>query len=255
MKNKKVITIAIVCLLIGGIIYNASSYLYRSNMSLKRVGLQYSFPKGYDSTSVSELYKIGFKNVENAGVVDAVIKRKMYSEKYGILFMSDSEVQCFLKDNNFIMGDADKYIGNLPDHAVKNIVSNFEKLNDKRGIYLLTLPHDHISFELYSDELKYGIVDKSTVISWDTDYFNTKGEIRSMVKDAVIVNKSIPNSSFWNIRKLKDYNERVMVIGGAKDFNTAGMELIKGILSLPVPKDPIAVLKVPGGYVELASWE
>jgi len=255
MKNKKTLTIAIICLLMGGVIYNASSYLYRSEMSLKRLGLQYSLPKGFDSASVSELYKMGFKNVQSAGFINAVIKRKMYNEKYGLLFMSDSEVESFLKDNNFIMGDADKYIGNLPEHAVTNIISNFEKLNDKRSVYLLTLTHDRISFELYSDELKYEIVDKATVISWDTDYAKTMGRIQSIVKESAMANKNIPNSDFWTLRKMKNSNERVMVIGGAKDFNTTGMELVKGIISLPVPKDPIAILKVPGGYVELASWE
>jgi hypothetical protein len=56
-----------------------------------------------------------------------------------------------------------------------------------------------------------------------------------------------------NIRGDGMYNP-LYIIAGAKSFNTEGMELKEGILTAIPPKDPIALAKVDGGYVELANW-
>jgi hypothetical protein len=47
---------------------------------------------------------------------------------------------------------------------------------------------------------------------------------------------------------------QVYVVGPASNFDINGMVVSDRILKAPPKKDPIVVMKVGGGYIELARW-
>jgi len=46
----------------------------------------------------------------------------------------------------------------------------------------------------------------------------------------------------------------IYVVAGVNKFDTSGMEIKQGVLTAVAPPDPIAVMKVEHGWVELAAW-
>lgn len=254
MKKKTIISLCVVCFIVGAIAYSSASYYTQKDRTLVRPKIN-ELPLGYDSTSISQLYKIGFSNTKAALSIEAYTQRKLYQEKYGLSFLSNDEMTDFLKKNNFILGDADTYIGEIPANAVKSILDNVRKLHDTRSIYTLTLTHNNLSYELFSDELFIAFIGNRTSLRWEEVLSDNKNSITDFVKPSAIKSHGIVMSDFWTITLNRPSENKVMVVGGAKEFNTTGLQIVEGILSLPVPKDPIAVQKVRGGYVELASWQ
>lgn len=251
VMKKRLIIVGISAFLLGAVVYSAASYYTTKVMGVKRPRLETVLPGGYDSVSISELYNMGFEKSKVVRLSEVIQKRKMYQDKYGLLFMSDSEMKSLLGSNNFIMGATNKFIGDIPAASLKEIVENVGRLNDARSVFNLTLTHDDITFELYSDELN--LIPSNGHLDWQS--YQWKYNIPDVVKASAIKSHGIPASDFWTLDRSAERNQRVMIIAGANQFDISGMQVVEGILSLPVPKDPIAVLKVPGGYVELANWE
>lgn len=248
MKKKTIIIIA--AFILGAVVYSTASLFTTKYVHLKRPKISNLIPEGYDSASVADLYSMGFSKAKNIEAYELHSKRKMYFEKYGLMYMTDAEVKKILSDNNFIMGAADKYIGTIPKFAIDSIVSKTNQIHDKRSIYRLTLTHRRISYDFYSDELH-----RVPVSGWATWEQSFHGEFRYFIKQSALDKRGIQPDFFWNLSLQKRNNDRIMIIAGANQFDISGMQVIEGILSLPVPKDPIALLEVPGGYVELVNWE
>jgi hypothetical protein len=247
--KKKILALTAMFIL-GAIVYSTASFFVEKYAQVKRPVIQSLLPAGYDSASIADLYAVGFKNAKNIELYEAYKTRKKYMDEYHIMYMTDTQVKQLLSDNNFILGDADRFTGTIPKFAIDSIVSKVKQVGDNRSIYELFLPHNNLQFDLYSDEMNK--VPVSGHANWDAYYGTLFG---NFIKQSAIAKHKIPASDFWQINLKKQSNTRVVIIAGANQFDITGMQVVQGILSLPVPKDPIALLQVPGGYVELVNWK
>lgn len=238
---KKKILIAVLSVMILG----AASFLFIRSKSkpvareLKEADRSTSFHKDFDSSYYAELSKLGFSSNDGVKSLRYITERKKWMAGYGLYFLGDEEMSKFLNDNDFIIGPADKYLGEVPKEAGEKMAENFSKAFSREIYRVYT---DDIDIVVYKEDFAY--VPERDFCNGNSlqDYFSRE----------IIEKYRIPSTSAFCINKIQ--GSGIHIISGAKDFNTEGMILKNGILEKTPPVDPIAVVRVAGGWVELTSW-
>jgi hypothetical protein len=205
MKPIKIVLTVLLFLSLGaGVYFTLTSAKSKTiARSLKGFPVETELPKGIDSAYIEELRNHGFHNSPQVKTWLNVVSRKWWKEQYGLCFIGDDEMTKFLLDNDFIMGEAGKFLDNVPVEAGKEMMSNLKRI------------------ENWLPSLGFGgfILDGDTIRQTDP------------IRD-----------------------RKIFIIAAAGKFDTTGMVLREGILEAIAPPDPIAVVKVDYGWVELANW-
>lgn len=208
MKKKILITVtAIVLLTVPFVIYscNDSNASKPASMPVHKEELKESISK--------QLSSIGFRNSKSVLFISSSSEKQKWA-KMGFKYISQEEADFLMRENNFIIGPATVYIGEITEQASKEILTTYNEVQS-------LLP------DMFVDPINR---------SW------TQKELDNM--SAV--------DRAWVLTGRKAHSE-VYVIGPADKFNIEGMNLFGRELT-PKVVDPIAVLKVDFGFVELARW-
>ena len=188
--------------------------------SLSAYPMSIVLPKGVSVEYVEMMGKLGFGNTETIRNAKYIIERQKWQKDFGLNFIGDAEMKKFLKDNDFIMGNSSQYIDEIPAEAGAKILVNYNRI--------VPPPPPPSKDEVYA-------ISGTGVITWG-------GMLRT---------EEVPPPTE---AQLLTNRNTIFVIAGAKKFNTEGMRLVDGILTAIPPVDPIALIKVDHGYVELANW-
>jgi hypothetical protein len=163
------------------------------------------------------LVEAGFVNIPGITEAVAVERRKHYKEKYDLNFLSTSELSNLVTENHLIIGPAENYIGTIPSDVMIQISINYDKFKKtdlNKGISYVA-PDNRVWTKAQVDEMSN--LDRMYVLSG-----NKKGT--------------------------------VLVAAPQSQFNTAGYIIIDNQMVKPPPKDPLALIEVEGGYIELGRW-
>lgn len=161
-------------------------------------------PEGVTEEYITKMQMLGLGNAENIRTYSYILERQKWHKKYGLVFIGNEEMKKFLKDNDFVIGEARRYKDNIPVTEGNLINENLHRIKE-------SLPHR-----------QYPVIrDGITYIGGDN-----------------------PSEPIMDI----------FIIASAMKFNTEGMVIEEGVLKAIAPPDPIAVVKVQNGYVELAHW-
>lgn len=163
------------------------------------------------------LVEAGFVNVPGITEAVAVEKRKYYKEKYDFNFLSTSELNNLMIENHLIIGPAENYIGTIPSDVMIQISINYDKFKktDLNREISYVAPDNRVWTKTQVDEMSDS--NRAYVLSG-----NKKGT--------------------------------VLVAAPQNQFNTAGYIIIDNQMVKPAPKDPLALIEVEGGYIELGRW-
>lgn len=246
--KKKIITCSILTLLVASGFYYKTKEPALIPMELTKVA-----PMVAGSSYFESMAALGFKDEKISHIISYVKNREYWKNGFGLKFIGDDEMSKFLNDNSFILGPASNFKSTVPVEAGRRIISEYERISDFSASYTLTLPHSNLTYTLSKNDLV--IVPKSgETLDW-INYICGTGchGITRVVKPEAIAKYNIFPSDFFTLVKTNPSD--VLIIASSSEFKTEGMDLINRILSHPTPKDPIAVLKVKDGYIELASWE
>jgi hypothetical protein len=245
MKKKVIVSLTVAALLIGGGMF----FMSAMNRPVSPYPTATKLPTGIDIEYVKKLDSLGFKNNESVMLLKSIEARKYWSDTYGVTYINDNDMAKFLRDNNFIMGDADRFKEEIPTDAGAKIIEGYKKLKGKAMVHTYRSVLNNQSFLLSDEDLQ-------------DPYRNMTGEFKcdkldyNEVANQVIMPETISRLGIrpdfgWFIR----FGEsKIKIIAAKSKFNTEGMEIEDGFLRWPAPPDPIAVLQVPNGYVELANW-
>lgn len=208
-------------------------------------------PEGFDSVYVERMSELGMNTTKEAMLLLNVKQRKYWKENFGLTFMGDNEMTEFLAENKFILGEANRYLHMIPVEVGNVMIDNINKIN----------PPDKKMYRFWETAGSTWILNEEDVNvhptvgrNIDFAYYDNEQTYR-MIKQSIREKYSLPNNLHCHIMLEPTKKSEIYIIGSAKEFNTTGMVIEDGILKAIPPKDPIAVLKVPNGYVELASWE
>lgn len=246
MKKKILFSsLFIVCLAVSYLVLSSSKgrKIERTVKSYER-GIV--LPEGVDSTYSEKLISLGFNN-ESTNIYRYTQRRKFYFEKYGLNFIGETELTKFLKDNDFICGESSRYIDEIPLQAGKKMVQNFDKIKSSIRIHKYRDVLSNQSFLISEDD----IIKKVEGNLYECNELNSAEILHQTIKRSTIVEYGLVGRFGWFIQR-SPY--QIHIIGAAKSFNTTGMVIEEGILKAMPPKDPIAIVKVNDGWVELANW-
>lgn len=196
--------------------------------------------KDFDSAYIATLSEAGFDNIGSVKNLKYVSARKYWMDKYGLYFLGDDEMQKFLKDNDFIIGDASRFLEEIPKTAGKEMIDNFKKAFNEP--YFLFYQKDK------QWVLKYAEVSNKP----DRGFCDNGHNTNDYIEEGVMRRYNIPVTNNFCIEVHSGYI--IQIVSGANCFNTTGLTIEDGILKAVPPKDPIAVVKVNNGWVQLAGW-
>lgn len=247
-------TLTGICLIVGGIaLYvilssNSMGKSARQDRAVKFFEDDYKPMNGIDSAYAESLKDIGFVNAENVVSNEKNASFRFWKEKYNMSFRSEESVKKFLRDNDFIMGEAKKYKGVIPIEAGRHMMRMYLLVKDEVKTIFIRATHENISYQVSRNDMsdRYGQPG-----SWRE--YGMLTNLAAIVKPKAMTKYSIADTPFWEVTEI-DPKEKIMIIGPASKFDVTGMQLVDGFLKKVPPSDPIAVLKVDGGYVELAHW-
>jgi len=215
---------------------------------LKYANRSLSFADNFDSAYYADLKAAGFTSIENVKALSYITERKKWMREYGLYFLGDAEMSQFLSDNDFIIGPASRYIEDVPKEAGLKMIENFNK------IYSVSMNAPN-RYKLYTRNNEW-ILDESEFIRPPSENFcNDPSTATAYVYPEIIMQKGIEITPFFCIeRQSVETGVQIQIIAAAKCFNTVGMVIEDRVLKAVPPKDPIAVVKVKDGWVELANW-
>lgn len=207
--------------LLGAVILLGTVILFPSaipDFKAKKIEAKPTEPKKVPSDSyLLSLKDIGFTNIPIVTEAIAAEKRKYIKEKYGLNYLSKNELDNIMKDNNLIIANADRYIGNMPLDIAKQIVENYNKFQNTD-------------------------LNEDIWIAPDGRMFRT-GQINRLPKK---------EDRDWIMMGNKTTSV-IQVAAPVKEFNTERMVILNNHLVEP-SKDPIALIEIEDGYIELARW-
>lgn len=243
MKKKVLVSVIIGLALAAGGYFFIFAKSKPNVRSVKMWQRQMEFDKNFDSAYIASLSQAGFSSLKEVKNMKYVIERIKWMKEYGLHFLGDEEMNKFLVDNDFIIGDADQYIGDVPPDAGKEMIANFKKIGFVEKRYKLTLNSGRqIIFtaeEVSPTQIGDGV---NTNLHWTQDFIS---------RDLMTLN-NIPNESGFSI---VPEGVKIQIVAGMEKFNTQGMVIEDRILKAPPPPpDPIAIVKVRYGWVQLAGW-
>lgn len=247
MKKKIIIYSTIALLITSGFYYKTKE------PSLIPIELAKIAPMIGDSAYFESMAALGFKDEKISHIISYVKNRGYWEREFGLKFIGNDEMDKFLNDNSFILGPASNFKSTVPVEAGKRIIKEYERISNFSSSYTLTLLHDNLSYTLSKNDLVI-VPQSGQTLNWMNYVSGTAwASMTRLVKPEAMGKHNIRASDFFTLAKTP--NSDVLIIASKSEFKTEGMDLINRILSHPVPKDPIAVIKVKDGYVELASWE
>lgn len=172
-------------------------------------------PKKEETLSnTANLKALGFTSSSSVLLADGILAKKTWNEK-GFKFITNTEFDALLLENDFVIGPSSAYIGTIPESAAASIVIGYKK------------------FEENIDGRRYRRGDGQMWAKQEiTDYYG--------------------DFNFW-ISRFTDILA-IQIIGPIEKFNREGLVLDGRELKPMTNPDPIAVVKVENGYVELARW-
>lgn len=184
-----------------------------------------------EDASLKTLKDIGLVNIPTIANAEATKNRKFYKEKYGLNFISETEMDVIVKENNLLIGETENFIGNIPENAAKDISKNYAIYTAKflelnKGSYMS--PDGRIFTQEYVDELLKK--NRKADANWITGK-DKKGGYKIDETFSFKVNIAAPASQF----RINDF----------EIINPKTGEIIK---------DPLALIRVNNGWVELARW-
>lgn len=247
--KKKIITIASLLLIAGAWFFTQSSTLVKKPATISRPWLDKEIPLGFDSAYVSELSKVGVNATKDYKLLTYSNGRKYWKNSCGLNFIGNDEMTSFLTDNNFILGDVGRYNESIPVDAGRALLINIKKVKSlDRPVYSYWTTGG-AAFTLTKEEVIPEIAEGQTI-----EFVNWRSYPNGIITNEAMERTGLKADIFCSLRREKT-TTNIMIIAAAKNFNTEGMNIKDNILTAPPPKDPIAVVKVQDGYVELASWE
>ena len=243
MKKK----IIIGCLLA---IIASSAFVYKTKeRTLVRPNLSTELPYGLDSDYIKKMISLGMNTSKEAKLLINVSQRKYWKTTFGLNFLGEDEMATFLSDNSFILGPADKYKNIVPTEAGHTLAKNFDMIGDYQEEKYSYWSIGGTVYTLTKKEVLINLIPGQTI------WFPVLSEQGLITKSAILRTGLVPNVYCLLRHELKPKNS-IYIIGAQKDFNIpSDWSIVNDILMPPPPKDPIAVIKVYGGYVELARWE
>jgi len=245
MKKKRNVIVSIIVLLL---ITCAATYRLKDR-TLKRPDYSLELPEGLDSTYISELNKHGVSNFKESILYRNIMQRRYWKENCGLNFLGENEMKDFLSDNNFILGDVDKYKKMIPVEAGKIMIQNIEKIKKfERPVYVLWRIGEN-AITLQKEDVIPEMSEGQTI-----DFVNYRDYPNGIITNDAVKKYNLSLDIYYNLRK-EICITKILIVGSIKEFNIEGMDLIENVLTRPSPKDPIAVIKVQDGYVELVNWE
>lgn len=166
---------------------------------------------------IEELAKIGFTKSSSLIALKTSSEREAWTKK-GFVYISQEELGNIMAENNWFIGPANAYIGNIPADAAKKIANVYNRLSSYR-------------FEIF--------------VAPDGRRF-TEGEL----------NKFSSIDANWIKTGTKTTTgAEVFVVAPSDKFDQTLLDIQGGELK-PKTKnpDPIVVVKINNGYIELARW-
>lgn len=173
-----------------------------------------------DVNKIEQLKDIGFVNTSLIVNYEVSELKKYYFDKAKLKFLSENEVQSIVTENNLIIGPIENFIGNIPNNNVNEILENSKKYKNLRPENPIYITMDNRSFT----EEEYNKLDNKSK-AW----IDRTGQ----VKNKPIYLIAAPLEQF--------------VVNDGQEINN------KEIKNKP-PVDPIVLIKVDRGYIELSRW-
>lgn len=219
-------------------------------------------PKGYSEAFAKKLQEAGFTANENVTYMQTKEHRDYWQKTFGLNFIGDVEIQKFLHDNDFIMGETTRYLGEMPQSAFVEMNKNLEMVRKKYAPFVKfsEIDNDFNGTFMFTDG--GGVTGWSSSLSWSPMPSTTReftydvptGVRVTELVDGTVKTERVEKGKSTIIYDTLPLNSEVWIIAAKAKFNTEGMQLEGRILRNP-PTDPIALVKVKSGYVELANWE
>lgn len=200
------------------------------------------------------LYSAGFKNIPTFKDWEKNVDREFWKKHRALNYISYQEADSLMQLNNFIVADAENYIGNIPDSTQKLIHINYEKIEDDMLTYAIDARDGKSAYLFSGNEVGWWLRNRESA-NW-SDFVILSSVLYDRLDDKnAIMKAGCPNVNRWEMNR--DYtNTKIKIIANAKYF-APGTTLDSNKLSLakPIVKDPLAVIKHRNGYVVLAVWE
>lgn len=166
---------------------------------------------------IEMLNELGFNNTENV-VSSEKFTLKQYYGEMNLKFIHDVELKTILETDNLYLGPVEKFIGKIPEKNVNEIIKNALAYKNKTNFVKTYITPDNRAF--------------------------TESEFNKLDEDA----KS------WILRRGKVNDKPVYLIAAPPDQFDLGSTFIENRTVKEKPLDPIALIKVDKGYVELSRW-
>jgi len=236
---KKIIAPAI---LVGLLVLMCFSMNFSKAKTVKRPMTE--APKGFDEAYVKRLEALGFSQNESVLYLQSKKHQEYWSQTFGLNFIGDGEIQKFLMDNDFIMGEASKYVGDIPKEAGDLISSNLTLLKNKYAPF--------VKYEMErKKEIDRGWVSGGVLtLSFNIPEYPQRQDLPNGTTMVTNMENGKLTTTYDTIPERPN---EIWIIAAKAKFNTEGMQLEGRILRNP-PEDPIALVKVKNGYVEIANW-
>jgi hypothetical protein len=212
--------------------------------SIKLADRSMDAPTDFDVTYLESLKDVGFNSLKDVKHLKNIQNRKDWMDKCGVYFLGDDEMTKFLTDNDFIIGAADRFLCEIPKEAGVNMIQRFRPIRDSLTMYYL---HIYNTFDMvYCLEASEMAIKPENIIRRKEEESFVK-----YLKPSTIEERKIPAPYVWDMNIVRP---EIQIIAAAKCFNTEGMIIEDRILKATPPKDPIAVVKVKDGWIELVNW-
>lgn len=164
---------------------------------------------------LQSLIDAGFTRVPSVGTMTNHLLREKYKKEYGANFIGYDEMVQVCEDNGIITGPSSNYIKPIPEDAIATFSGNY-----KRITALLSTP--------------------------DREFTAPDGKKWT--------NKRMEGLSSKDVDYVKALVGKVFIAAPLSHFDTNGMDVVDYHLQ-PKSKDPIIIIGIEGGYLELARWK
>ncbi|HEV3223876.1 MAG TPA: hypothetical protein VGZ90_13400 [Puia sp.] len=258
--KKKILTTIICLLVISGCIFLAASHPASDTKPVKLKG-------NYTAGQLKSLHKLGFLKSANLNdkdlTYDKILNPKLYNEweAKGFVFISDEGLTKICNENYLIIGEISDFKGEIPPANIDEITLMLNKLGNPEDRYILT--HENgWKKEITRDDLK-------------PERLNPDGSLKPEVPTNGVFSIGERNRGDNAYKYVKD----IKMLYGCKDLKHLDQVFIEKVdmplrivaeISLMdtvgknvrnfriVPRnifrDPIVIIKVDGGYVQLTHW-
>lgn len=168
----------------------------------------------HDQSLAGELRDMGFSNSVSVTIPLATEEKEFWANR-GLVYWSIGEIHQMMSENNWVIAQANRYTGHIPQEAAEKIVAGRNIVKNEPAIQGFFCP--------------------------DGRYFTDEQISKLPSRDAE-----------W-VKTGTRYGSEIMVIAPITKFNTEGTTLVDLELKEPHP-DPVVVVRLRDGYVELARW-